>query len=153
MKHIANYVEFAEKTFEMSWLKALAAAVGALIGYFFPDEATQRLAIYVFVFVIADTATGMCAAKSTGQPIESAKFGRIISKLVAYSALVLVARMIPEAVRLAESVQATAVSAFLSAIVVNEAISVIENVKRMKVLRKGMLESLAKFVRGKSDNR
>lgn len=146
MKHLAQYVEAAEKAVDLTWWKAVFAVLAAVFSYFFPDGATQHLAMTAAVFVVLDTITGIRASMVGGSKIESAKLGRILSKLVGYGAIIIVARLIPEATRMPEAWQGMSVAGFLGLVVAVEGVSILENVARMKVLPKPIADWLRERV-------
>lgn len=114
-------------------LKWVLAAGGALVSYFLPNDALKNLAVTAVTFVVCDTVTGVMAARSDGQAVSSARFGRLLTKLTGYSIAVILAtmglRVIPGVAELAPGGS----GAVLTMVVVTEAISIIENLDRMGI--------------------
>jgi len=111
--------------------KALAAAVAAVVAFFFPSQVLRDLALGSFVFICLDTLTGVMASYSGGVPISSAKFSRLLTKLVGYSVVIVVttfaAKLLPQFGELAPAASA----AVLSVVVVTEGLSILENLDKM----------------------
>lgn len=87
MKAVDYLFYLWNRAFHYGNLKALAALVIGVLGFFFdPLQQTALLALFVLVFV--DFLFGMAAAKKTGQQITSAKFFRTPIKLAVYFTLI-----------------------------------------------------------------
>jgi phage-related holin len=118
------------------------AALGGLAAFLFPSEAAIFFAVSAGTLIALDTVTGLLATISEGNPITSPKSRRVFYKLFGYSTLVTVARFVGEGIPLSVP-GATKEMALLGAaygvcwmlgfIILTEAISVIENVRRMGV--------------------
>lgn len=112
----------------IKWPAALAAGV---VGYLFPTEALQTSAVEAGALILIDTLTGMCAAKVSGQPISSARFSRALVKVLGYASVVAVVAIAHRHVPGAEGAQSATVTGVLTLVIATEAISVLENVRRM----------------------
>jgi phage-related holin len=111
--------------------KWVVAAGAAFLGYMLPTEAQQSAFWGAIHLVAVDTVTGYLAARHEGQPPRSSKFGRILSKLTAYCALLSVAVTVSRHVPGASAVQGASVTGVLTLVILTEALSILENVKRM----------------------
>lgn len=117
--------------------KIILAFVGALAGYALPTQAMQQAAWACLYLVLLDTLTGVVAVVcerergETGAPISSARFGRVLVKLLAYFSVVSVVAIGNNAIPGAKELEGASVTAVLTYIVVTEGISVLENVQRM----------------------
>lgn len=111
-----------------AWAKWGGIVSGALAGYFLPSESLRGIALATFGLVVIDTVTGVMAAYNTGVAIKSAKFGRLISKLVVYTAFVMGCVLIAKALpMLGPSFVEAAATAPLAIVAIREGLSVVEN--------------------------
>ncbi|MCW5941083.1 MAG: phage holin family protein [Fimbriimonadaceae bacterium] len=129
--------------------KSLAAVLGAVLGYLFPDQAGREAGLAAFGMVLLDTLTGLAAAVATGQPVRSARFGRVVAKIFGYGATIAVCAVVTRHVPGAAPWQPVSVSAVVTLIIVTEAISVLENVRRLGVRLPLGLERALEGRRGK----
>jgi phage-related holin len=114
----------------LKWGSAAIAAIGA---YFLPTESLQQLAMSAFGAVLLDTVTGVIAARSSKDPITSAKLSRLMSKLIGYSSAVILCTIVPHNLPGMDGLAGGASTAVLTMVLVTEALSVIENLDRMGV--------------------
>lgn len=113
--------------------KSAAVLTGASAGWLFPDQAGRDAAAAACAMVLLDTATGLWAAVATGRAIRSATFGRVLSKLIGYGAVVATVAIVTRFVPGASGAQGVSVSAAVSLVIVTEAISVLENVRKLGI--------------------
>lgn len=130
-------------------LKYLAGVAGAAWGYLFPDQAVRDAAVAACAMIALDTITGLWAAIVTGLAVKSAKFGRALSKLLGYGSVVAVCAVVTRHVPGASAWQAMSVSAVVTLVIVTEAISILENVRKLGIrLPFGMEKLLEERLRG-----
>lgn len=77
-----NYVEIVTTMIEPTLLKILASVVLTLL-FFFGDLHTSGI-IAILMLMTFDTVMGIMAAYTTGEPITSRRFSRIIQKSIVY---------------------------------------------------------------------
>lgn len=110
------------------WAKWLGTTSGAVLGYFLPTDELRGIAVAIFGLIVIDSITGIWAAKKSGEKIESAKLGRIITKILTYSvtlaAAVFSTRALP---MLGPKMVEIAAMAIMGLIAVREVKSVWEN--------------------------
>jgi phage-related holin len=137
-------------------LKAIVAGLAAIAQYVFGDTATQAAAVAAFALLLLDTVTGMVAARVNQDAITSAKFGRFLIKVLGYGSTIIVAAVVAQHVpgiakvddSITEVAHSLAVGTVVSAVMVTEAISILENVRKMGVntpakwLEKGLKQKL-----------
>lgn len=117
--------------------KWVIACLAAVCGYFFPDASQREAACTCFAFVMLDTLTGVTATvweKKNGisnEPISSARFSRVVVKLLSYFSTVCVVVGANHNIPGAKQYQGASVTLVLVLILATEGISVLENCKRM----------------------
>lgn len=114
-------------------LKWATAALGAVVAYVLPTGALVDMAIASGVFIALDTLTGMMASKEEGEPISSAKFSRLLTKLIGYSVVVIVASLAARNIPGFGELAPAATGAVLTLTITTEGISILENLDRMGV--------------------
>ncbi|MCW5943288.1 MAG: phage holin family protein [Fimbriimonadaceae bacterium] len=130
-------------------LKYLAGVSGACWGYLFPDQAVRDAALAAGLLILLDTVTGLWAAIVTGKAVKSAKFGRALSKILGYGSVVAVCAVVTRHVPGASAWQSMSVSAVVTLVIVTEAISILENVRKLGIkLPFGMEKLLEERLRG-----
>lgn len=122
------------------------AGVIAVMEYALPGAALQNAAGAAGALILLDTLSGLVAARISGHPISSAKFSRVLVKLLGYSLVLAVVSLALRSVEPLAPVQHIAVTAVLGLITWTEAISILENVVRMGV---PVPSALMSFVRGR----
>lgn len=90
------------------------------------------MAVAAFVLVALDTFTGFWASLVSGRRISSARFSRVLTKLLGYGSVVVVCSVASH-VPGVEGLQGVAVSGVLAFVTLTEGISILENVGRMGV--------------------
>lgn len=151
MKHFVEAFATIGKLFgDEPLLKYLAGVSGAVWGYVFPpDQGVRDAALAAGLLILLDTLTGLWAAIVTGKAIRSAKFGRALSKVLGYGSVVAVCAVVTRHVPGASAWQAMSVSAVVTLVIVTEAISVLENVRKLGLrLPFGMEKLLEERLRG-----
>lgn len=116
---------------DVAWLKWPAALLVGIVGFLFPTQAIQACAAITCGAIFLDTLTGMRAAQLTGEAIRSRKFSRLIDKGIAYGAFLYLAASLKYFVPSLQPFEEASITTALTAIFVNEGISVLENVRRM----------------------
>lgn len=118
---------------DVAEVKFPIALLGGAVAYFLPTEAQQGAAIGAAHLIALDTLTGVVAARMTGKAITSAKLGRALVKLLAYSSVLSVVAICVKHIPGAGIAQAPTVTGVLSLILATEGISVLENVRAMGI--------------------
>lgn len=73
------------------WQIGVLGTAGTVASFFAP---LPLLIFWLFMFVIIDTITGMMAAHRRGEELTSHKLKRVISKLICYMTVIILARAI-----------------------------------------------------------
>lgn len=142
---LANSLSAMWKTFAAApSLKAAAGFAGGLAAYFFPTETLANLAIGAGALILADTVTGVWAAYQSGQAVRSSKFARLISKAVGYGGAYLVARVVEQNTPITAEIEPMLSGALLSAVIVTEGWSVLENARKMGLKLPALLDNALK---------
>lgn len=142
MRELGSAIEMWGKVVEdVSAVKWPLAGFAAGLGYFLPTEAQQSAALGAVYLVLLDTVTGIVAARMSGKAISSAKFGRALVKLLAYSSVLSVFSVCVRHIPGAAVAQGPSVTGILTLIIGTEGISVLENVRAMGVSLPFGLES------------
>lgn len=113
--------------------KYVAGVTGAAWGWLFPDQGVRDAALAAGLLILLDTLTGLWAAIVTGKAIRSAKFGRALSKVLGYGSVVAVCAVVTRHVPGASGWQSTSVSAVVTLVIATEAISILENVRKLGI--------------------
>lgn len=116
---------------DVAWLKWPVALVIGALSFLFPTEAIQTSAAIVGGSIFIDTLTGMRAAQLTGEAIKSRKFSRLIDKGIAYGSFLYLAASLSSFVQSLQPFEEASITTALTAIFVNEGISILENIRRM----------------------
>lgn len=141
---MSQVIDILHKAFADSHvvLKVVVAISAVAFSFMFPTEATIWFAISTGACIAADTLSGLLAARFNKEPITSIGSRRVFYKIMGYSMLILVARIVGQAVPMAipTTTQASAIVIASSVvcwmmgfIILTEAISILENVRRMGV--------------------
>lgn len=134
-------------------LKWVSAALGAFVGYVFPDTAAANAGLAAAVLIIVDTLTGVMAAIAKGERITSVAFSRTLAKILGYSAVLLVCAVVSRHVPGLTGFQAAGVTGVVTLIILTEAISVLENVEKMGLnLPFGLAETIRKRLKPKDED-
>jgi len=121
------------KLFADLWLPKISeAALEGLLRYFLPGV-SQDIATGAAILIGLDTVTGCWAAFVSGKTISSARFARVLTKLLGYGSVVVVCAVAAHTISGATDVQAIAVSGVLGYVITTEGISILENVGHMGV--------------------
>lgn len=123
--------QFVGKFVAQAEVKVAAGLVGAILGYFLPTSALQDMTVVAGILVIMDTITGVAASYNSGDAIKSARFSRVLSKILVYSCVIGAVSVAFKALPGALPMREPAVSAVIGMIIVTELISIIENADRM----------------------
>lgn len=99
--------------------------------YLFGTDVVRNMAIAAFSLMFLDTITGFVAAFATGQPITSAKFSRILVKIVAYGSSIIVAAVVTRHLPGLVAAHSTVVTAVIAIVLATEAVSILENIGKM----------------------
>lgn len=134
MKQLTEGIATIWKMFgDAPLFKYAAGVAGTVWGYLFPDQAVRDAAVAAATLVALDTVTGLWAAVVTGKAVKSATFSRVLSKLLGYGSVVAVAAVVTRHVPGASSWQAMSVSAVVTLVICTEAISILENVRKLGI--------------------
>ena len=126
-----------------SWMKFLIGLSTAIVNYLLPTSATQQMVMAAAGLIILDTLTGVMASAYTGKAITSAKFSRVVVKLVGYAIAVTVVGLAANTIPGGKSAHEFLSNMLVVFIVCTEAISILENLDKMGVnLPKGVVKWL-----------
>lgn len=120
-------------------LKWGAALLAVSCEYLFGTVIVRNMAFAAFGLMFLDTITGFVAATSTGHPITSAKLSRILVKVVAYGASIIVVAVVTQHVPGINAAHHAVVTIVLTWIMLTEAVSILENVVKMGFTKLGWL--------------
>lgn len=122
-------------------LKILVAGAGAAIDYIIGGGSGREFAVAVCLIIVLDVTTGIRASIHEGAPITSQRLGRLFDKLFGYFSLVIVAGVGSHVIggKFATDVGAAAI---LAAIFCTEALSVVENARRLGARLPGNIEGI-----------
>jgi|CXWL01.1.fsa_nt_gi phage-related holin len=129
-----------------AWVKAISISFGAALAWILPSQAVRDTGIACIVLVALDTITGMVAAIRSGKPISSAKFSRVLSKLIAYGSVVSVVSICGKYLPGMVDFRIPLITASLYLILATEGISVLENAASLGVQ---LPPGLVKWLKGK----
>lgn len=128
MKEIHALPSFvAQATLPSTLPKALAAGAALALDYLFPEQALRGAAGTALALVVIDTVTGVLAAWQTGEPVSSAKMGRVLVKILGYSCVVLAVALTTRAFPGGTVALPFTTSLPLAFVIVTELVSVLEN--------------------------
>lgn len=137
---------WAQMLTDHAWFKAASAAMGGWLAYILPTEAVRASCGACAILIAIDTITGIAASIRSGHPLSSAKFSRVLSKLIAYGSVVAVVSICGRYLPGLADFRVPAITAALYLILATEGISVLENASKLDVkLPKG----LVKWLKGK----
>jgi toxin secretion/phage lysis holin len=102
-----------------------------ILDYLLPTDAAKGMAIGAAVFIALDTVTGVWAAIVKKKAFTSQRFARIGSKLIGYSAVVIVCAVATNALPAARGMQETAICGVIGFVLATEGLSILENVAKM----------------------
>ncbi len=125
---VSNYV--AKLAIEDGWKWLLATAVAA-IDFVLPTTLGRDMCLAACVVILLDTITGVVAVAAAGHAISSAKFSRVLVKLLGYGSVMIVAAIATKFIPGAPSDMS--VTAVLTLVLCTECISILENVRRMGI--------------------
>jgi phage-related holin len=134
MKEVDHIVPALQKLFlDAAALKWPLAGLMMAVEYVLPTSASREAAIGAFALLIADTLTGFVAAWQSGEKISSARFGRVLVKILGYGSVLVVSAVVANNLTGLDSLETMGAMAILTLIITTEAISVLENVHKMGV--------------------
>lgn len=110
--------------------KAIGAFFGGMVGYLFPSPAAYAAACGAAALICVDTVTGFWAAIVTGKKVSSAKFVRVITKIIGYGSCVIVAAVATKSTG-TDHIQGALVTGVGVFVIATEGISILENVAKM----------------------
>ncbi len=100
--------------------------------FLFPGETEQGVAWALMGMMVSDQFTGMVAAKAQGRDIVSSKMWRLGGKVIAYGAVLYVARVVPETLTMTDGVPSMSVSVIGGWLLLTETVSVLENAEKIR---------------------
>lgn len=122
--------------------KILVAGAIASADYLFGSDVTRNTAIAAGGLMGLDTITGMVAAWQTGVGFKSAKFSRVLTKVVAYGSAIIVAAVVTHHIPGLSPLHELSVTSIVSLILCTEALSIMENVDKMGFKSFGFIRKL-----------
>lgn len=131
------------------WVKALFGAIGAGVAYILPSAAVRDTAIAAAFMVALDTVTGIASSLRKGKPLSSARFSRVLSKLIAYGSVVAVVSVCGKFLPGLSDFRIPGITAALYLILATEGISVLENANSLGV---ALPKGLVKWLKGKLED-
>lgn len=136
-----NVIELTAQLANPAW-KWLLATLAAGVSFVLPEQLQKDMAVAAAVLIGLDTATGFIAALSTGQPISSARFSRVLAKLVGYGSVVIVAAVAGKFLANGSPVGEATQVGVLTLVLTTEGISILENVRKMGLKFPSPLEKM-----------
>ncbi len=127
-------------------VKTVSGLLGAMIAYALPTARLQELAAWVGASVAVDTITGVAASLKQGHKLSSARWSRIVTKLIAYYGVLFVS--VGAARQFPGSNPEYWTGLVLGVLFANEAISILENAH---VLGAPIPARLVKMLKGRLD--
>jgi toxin secretion/phage lysis holin len=113
-------------------IKVVASiSVAGVTSYLFPEGVPADALIAACVVVVLDLLTGVGAAWMERKFDGSAGIRRTLLKVLSYLSLVLIAAIVPRNVPGLEQAQGFTAGTVLTLIILTEAVSIIENVRKM----------------------
>lgn len=128
----------------VSGMKYFAALFASAVAYVLPQPMLRDMAVGAFVLILVDTLTGVAAAWSTCKAVKSAKFGRVLTKILAYGSVIVVASIAGKFLLGGSPLLQSAQVAVLTLIMCREGLSVLENVNGILGWKFKFLEDLLK---------
>lgn len=122
---------WARLTTESTAWKWIIAAGAGIADYVLGTDVLRASFLGMLTLVALDTVTGVLAARLTGTKITSAKFGRLLVKILAYCSVLLVVAIVGKNIAGLGQWHGPTCTAVLTAIILTESISIIENVNLM----------------------
>lgn len=122
--------------------KWVAAFLVSATNYFLGGPSGVELLAGAAGLIVLDTVTGFWAAKQSGEPVTSAKLSRVLTKLLGYGAVIVVSSVVLHAVPNAVGWRDLTAAGVLTLVIMTEAISILENVRKMGLALPGPLEKL-----------
>ena len=125
MRDIAVFPKVIAQMFDGRYavFKWVTALIAGMAGWAFPLQAQKDAALGAFCMVLLDTLTGVVAAWQLKQPLTSAKFGRVLVKLLGYGSVIVVVGWITHLVPAEIAGKAFGMTATLWFVFATEAIS------------------------------
>lgn len=106
----------------------------------------------MITLVTLDTLTGVLAARLSGIKITSAKFGRLLVKILAYCSVLIVVAVVGKSIVGLNQWQEPTCTAVITAMILTEGISILENVNLMGFRGFGWISKLlAKHLAGSAE--
>lgn len=133
--------------FEDLW-KWLGAGSMSLAQFLFPSDMVRNMAISAFCLILLDTVTGTVAAWQTHVAVTSARFGRVLVKVLGYGSVICVSAIVSKFASSIGDLTSISVAAILTLVILTESLSVLENVRKMGV---PLPFGLEKLIVGKID--
>ncbi len=139
---------------EASLTKIVAGFLGAAIGYVLPTQAVVNTLVGAVSLIAFDTVTGIAASLTHGDPLQSKRFVRLLSKCLGYFSVLAAVSITSAHIPVLIPHREVMISGFLYAIMATEGISILENADRLGVklppILKGWLRGLKDAVEGES---
>lgn len=151
-----SHLDFVESTFHLSKIKpiltvsAIAGSVSGILDWYLGMSAEVYIAF--LILLISEFATGILASKKEGVAIQSRKLGRIIVKIISYTAMIGVMNIFkrsiiaPEILGVEVNIYSIVYNSVQAMIILQLLISVMENLTRLGLKEMGVV---GKFLSGK----
>lgn len=145
-----NVLELTAQLANPAW-KWIIATIAAGVSFVLPQQLQKDMAVAAAVLIALDTATGLIAAWSTGQAVSSAKFSRVLAKLVGYGSVVIVSAVAGKFLTNGSPLGEASQIGVLTLVLTTEGISILENVRKMGLKFPSPLERLLGGVKDQPD--
>lgn len=133
IKEFSRLPIYLEKLFFWDAWKWLAAVAMSGAQFLFPTDSMKSMAAWALLLVFLDTLTGFVASLITGQAISSARFMRVLVKILGYGVVVLVVAGNGKYIGAAAEMANLSVTSVLTLVIFTESISILENVRKFGI--------------------
>lgn len=130
------------------WPIAIVGFMTGLVVWYQGLAQPWQIVVWLAIFILADTITGLAAAAAMGEPWESNKLKRLVVKVIAYVAMPLVVFGVAEVTRMPDPPRNMIEIGSLSSLVFIEGVSILENIVKMRVKNLGPIaKAVGQFCR------
>lgn len=112
------------------WWKPALGLLGGVFTYLFP-QVTREAAYAVLALMLMDLLTGVLAAVAERTLVTSYGIKRTLMKMAAYFCVIAVVGIVPRHIQGLSGIEAFSVGTAIGVIILTEAKSILENVRRM----------------------
>lgn len=136
MDLIRNIAHYLGKLVPANEAQATMMAIASAIGGFLASlESPHKMILGLVLMVVLDLATGIRASLHEGKPLTSYGLRRSVDKMVSYGAILVIGALFRWLDLWPGDAEGIALGVLAGALCAIEAISVLENVRRLKIRR------------------